>query len=34
MDGRAFPIQPVGTAAQELIVAGGLEPWVVQNAVG
>ena len=26
--GRAFPIQPVGELAQELIVAGGLEAWI------
>jgi len=25
---RKYPISPVGTAAQELIVVGGLEDWV------
>lgn len=27
-DGRAYPMSPLGTAAQELVVAGGLESWV------
>lgn len=27
-DGRTYPIGPVGAAAQELVVAGGLENWV------
>ncbi len=27
-DGETYPISPVGVAAQELIVAGGLENWV------
>ncbi|MDD3558890.1 MAG: homoaconitase [Melioribacteraceae bacterium] len=30
-DGKQFPISPIGTAAQELIVVGGLENWVKQN---
>ncbi|MBZ0178942.1 MAG: homoaconitase [Melioribacteraceae bacterium] len=30
-DGKQFPISPIGTAAQELIVVGGLENWVRQN---
>ena len=30
-DGKSFNISPVGTAAQELIVLGGLENWVKQN---
>lgn len=30
-DGSKFPISPIGTAAQELIVVGGLENWVKQN---
>ncbi len=31
VNGKSYPINPVGTAAQELIVAGGLEPWVKQQ---
>jgi homoaconitate hydratase len=31
VDGRAYPIDPVGAAAQELIVFGGLEEWVKRN---
>jgi len=27
-DGRTYPISPIGVAAQELVVAGGLENWV------
>lgn len=30
-DGRRFPLFPVGTAAQELILAGGLEAWVLSR---
>jgi homoaconitate hydratase len=30
-DGENYPIGPVGAAAQELIVAGGLENWVKRN---
>lgn len=30
-DGRSYPINPIGAAAQELIVAGGLENWVKNN---
>jgi len=30
-DGRKFEISPIGSAAQELIVVGGLENWVKQN---
>ena len=30
-DGKEFPISPVGKAAQEIIVAGGLESWVKGN---
>lgn len=30
-DGKEFSISPVGIAAQELIVAGGLEDWVRKN---
>ncbi len=30
-DGKQYPISPVGTAAQELIVQGGLENWVKNN---
>ncbi|MBN1301089.1 MAG: homoaconitase [Melioribacteraceae bacterium] len=28
---KEYPINPVGTAAQELVVAGGLENWVKKN---
>jgi homoaconitate hydratase len=31
VDGRAYPIDPVGAAAQELIVFRGLEEWVKRN---
>ncbi len=31
IDERSYPIDPVGTAAQELIVFGGLEEWVKKN---
>jgi homoaconitate hydratase len=31
VDGKSYAIGPVGTAAQELIVMGGLENWVKQN---
>ncbi len=27
-DGKTFPVSPVGAAAQELILTGGLENWV------
>ncbi len=27
-DGKTYPISPIGAAAQELVVAGGLENWV------
>ncbi|HOI31016.1 MAG TPA: homoaconitase [Melioribacteraceae bacterium] len=30
-DGTEYPIDPVGIAAQELIVSGGLENWVKKN---
>lgn len=30
-DGKTYPISPVGAAAQELIVTGGLEEWVKAN---
>lgn len=30
-DNKAYPIDPVGEAAQELIVDGGLEEWVKKN---
>ena len=30
-DGKAYTIDPVGEAAQELIIAGGLEEWVKKN---
>jgi homoaconitate hydratase len=30
-DERAFPFSPVGAAAQELVVVGGLENWVKRN---
>jgi len=30
-DGKEYPISPVGAAAQELIIFGGLENWVKQN---
>jgi hypothetical protein len=29
--GKAYTIDPVGEAAQELIIAGGLEEWVKKN---
>jgi hypothetical protein len=28
---KKYPIDPVGEAAQELIVTGGLEEWVKKN---
>jgi homoaconitate hydratase len=28
VDGREYPLSPVGAAAQELILTGGLEAWV------
>lgn len=31
VDGKTYPISPVGAAAQELILAGGLENWVKQR---
>lgn len=30
-DGKIYPISPVGTAAQELVLTGGLENWVKGN---
>ncbi len=30
-DGKEYSIDPVGEAAQELIIAGGLEEWVKRN---
>jgi len=30
-DGKEYPISPVGTAAQELVLVGGLENWVKKN---
>ncbi|MGB5287505.1 MAG: hypothetical protein WBN42_03385, partial [Ignavibacteriaceae bacterium] len=30
-DGSEYSIDPVGEAAQELIIAGGLEEWVKNN---
>ncbi len=30
-DGKEYNISPVGTAAQELIIIGGLENWVKEN---
>lgn len=30
-DDRVFPISPIGAAAQELIIIGGLENWVKEN---
>lgn len=30
-DERAFPFTPVGAAAQELVIVGGLENWVKEN---
>lgn len=30
-DGKTYSFSPVGTAAQDLILAGGLEGWVKQN---
>ena len=30
-DERAFPFSPVGAAAQELVIVGGLENWVKKN---
>jgi homoaconitate hydratase len=31
-DGQEFPLTPMGAAAQEIIVSGGLEPWLTQAA--
>lgn len=31
VDGKQFPVSAIGAAAQELIVAGGLENWVKQR---
>jgi len=28
---EAFPLVPVGSAAQELVACGGLEPWIAQR---
>jgi homoaconitate hydratase len=30
-NGKTYPISPVGAAAQELVLAGGLENWVKQR---
>lgn len=30
--GQRYPIRPVGPAAQEIILAGGLEPWIIAQA--
>ena len=30
-DGKTYPIAPVGAAAQELVLTGGLENWVKKN---
>lgn len=30
-DGKEYPIDPVGEAAQELMIVGGLEEWVKKN---
>lgn len=27
-NGQTFPVRPIGPAAQELLAAGGLEPWI------
>ena len=32
-DGKSYSISPVGAAAQELIVVGGLENWVKKNII-
>eukprot|EP00180_Rhodochaete_pulchella_P002886 Plantae.Rhodophyta-Rhodochaete_pulchella.ctg4568.p1 GENE.Plantae.Rhodophyta-Rhodochaete_pulchella.ctg4568~~Plantae.Rhodophyta-Rhodochaete_pulchella.ctg4568.p1 ORF type:complete len:174 (+),score=27.39 Plantae.Rhodophyta-Rhodochaete_pulchella.ctg4568:48-524(+) len=32
--GQEFALLPMGAAAQELIVAGGLEPWISAQTVG
>lgn len=34
VDNKAYSFDPVGAAAQELIVAGGLEEWVKKNISG
>lgn len=34
LDGRQYPIGAVGAAAQELVLAGGLEDWVKKQGVG
>jgi homoaconitate hydratase len=31
VDGKNYSFDPVGEAAQELIIAGGLEEWVKKN---
>lgn len=31
LDGKQYPVSAIGTAAQELIVAGGLENWVKEK---
>jgi homoaconitate hydratase len=31
VDSKTYPVSPVGEAAQELIIAGGLEEWVRKN---
>ncbi len=31
LNGKIYSIDPVGEAAQELIVSGGLEEWVKRN---
>jgi homoaconitate hydratase len=33
-DGKTYPIDPVGAAAQELVLTGGLENWVKRNLEG
>ncbi|MCH8032770.1 MAG: hypothetical protein IH950_03290, partial [Bacteroidetes bacterium] len=30
-DDKQYPIDPVGEAAQEIIIAGGLESWVKKS---
>ena len=31
VEGKRYPLAPVGAAAQELILAGGLEGWVAER---
>lgn len=31
VEGKQYPIGPVGPTAQEVILAGGLEPWIVEK---